>query len=52
MDVHPPIGFADDPEESMVTEDGDSGLAIKQDPFFWDVSAMVGLGVPIGGHQD
>ena len=29
MDVHPPVGFTDVPQESMVTEDGDSGLAVK-----------------------
>ena len=52
MDVHPTIGFADVPEESSVTEDGNGGLAIKQDPFFGDMGTMPGFGVHIGRHQE
>ena len=29
MDMHPPVGFTDVPEELMVTEDGNGGLAVK-----------------------
>ena len=52
MDVHPTIRLVDVPEELAVTEDGNSGLAIKKDPFFGDMGAMLGFGVHIGRHQE
>ena len=52
MDLHPTIRFVDVAEESPVTEDGNSGLTINQDPFFGDMGAMLGFGVHIGRHQE
>ena len=43
VDVHPTIRFMNVFEKAMITEYRDSGLAVKQDPFFWDMPSMTSL---------